>query len=278
LKIKYNPKVSSFKNTLLESKVDTIGSQFPFITRNGNVNYKEFPISGLISYKMDEEYCFIDREFLKQEVPGTINLIGENIADERNFKMEVLKWLTNGEPKVFRSPAEGNFIIRLLNTSMTPTDTVNRMLHTFTGTAYEIAEYNYENLVKYGFIDDRLRRTDQVLWKTVKMNAAGGAQNQSQAYGGNLLEYQPIIGIKFEGMVPGDRFYVDDGISRGIITTYYEGEKDNPYKTTKATGYVITIGATGEYNIDIKEGVKINEIVYLSSQDNPISADYMVSH
>lgn len=50
LKIRYNPKVSSFKNDILESKTDTIGSKYPFIFRNGHVNYKEFPLSGLISY------------------------------------------------------------------------------------------------------------------------------------------------------------------------------------------------------------------------------------
>jgi hypothetical protein len=50
LKIRYNPKISSFKTDHLESKIDTIGSKYPFIFRNGNVEYKEFPISGLISY------------------------------------------------------------------------------------------------------------------------------------------------------------------------------------------------------------------------------------
>ena len=49
LKIKYNPKVASFKNDVLESKMDTIGAQFPYIFRNGNVKYKEFSISGLLS-------------------------------------------------------------------------------------------------------------------------------------------------------------------------------------------------------------------------------------
>nr|DAZ72814.1 MAG TPA: hypothetical protein [Caudoviricetes sp.] len=50
LKIKYEPKVSSFKDTILESKTDTIGGQYPFFFRNGQVRYKEIPISGLISY------------------------------------------------------------------------------------------------------------------------------------------------------------------------------------------------------------------------------------
>lgn len=282
LKIKYNPKVSSFKATKLEAKMDTIGSKYPFILRNGNVDYKEFPISGLISYKTDEDFCFVNKDFLIQDV-GTINLTGENITDERNFKMEVLKWLTNGKPKLFKSPGEGNFIIRLMNVSMTPNDTVNRMLHTFNGTAYEIAEFNYENLVKYGFINSDITKFEQILWKSVElnkwglnMNPAGGSFNlidipkrhiddQSKEA---ITEY--AVGIKFEGMMPGDRIYINDEINHGI-TVEFEDQ-------VRKVGYIITIGATGQYNIDIQEGIKIKEVVYLSGLDRPDTADYMVSH
>jgi hypothetical protein len=34
LKIKYNPKVTSFKDTLLETKTNTLGGKFPFFFRN----------------------------------------------------------------------------------------------------------------------------------------------------------------------------------------------------------------------------------------------------
>jgi hypothetical protein len=34
-----------------------------------------------------------------------------------------------------------------MNISMSPNDTLGRMLHTFTCTAYEIAEHSFENLV-----------------------------------------------------------------------------------------------------------------------------------
>jgi hypothetical protein len=49
LKIRFNPQISSFKSTILESKVDTIGGKYPFVFRNGNVEYKEFSIAGLLS-------------------------------------------------------------------------------------------------------------------------------------------------------------------------------------------------------------------------------------
>ena len=79
-------------------------------------------------------------------------LTSYNIRRERQFKLEVLEWLTNGEPKLFRSPGEGNYIVRLMNTSLTPNDKLGRMLHTFNCTAYEIAEPTFANLNKYGFI------------------------------------------------------------------------------------------------------------------------------
>ena len=62
LRIRFNPKVSSFKTVLLESKKTTIGGKYPFIFKNGTVAYKEFPINGLISYMMDNDEFFISKE------------------------------------------------------------------------------------------------------------------------------------------------------------------------------------------------------------------------
>jgi hypothetical protein len=59
LKLKFNPKISSFKNTILETKTDTIGGKYPFVFRNGRVEYKEFPISGLISLQSDPNELFL---------------------------------------------------------------------------------------------------------------------------------------------------------------------------------------------------------------------------
>ena len=67
LKIKYNPKVTSFKDTILEQKTNTLGGKYPFFFRNGNVRYKEFPISGLISYLSDEEELFLTNDDLLLE-------------------------------------------------------------------------------------------------------------------------------------------------------------------------------------------------------------------
>jgi hypothetical protein len=66
-----------------------LGSKHPFIFRNGNVDYHEFPIGGLISYFMDEEHLFFSADKLLLE-DKTINYTTDNIAQERLFKMDVL--------------------------------------------------------------------------------------------------------------------------------------------------------------------------------------------
>lgn len=162
LRIRYNPKVSSFKKDVLETKTDTIGGKFPFIFRNGSVSYKEFPISGLIS-RLENECFDLGPSEPTPKRESTVSsgsadsyslsdLSDENIRAERQFKMEVLDFLTDGKPKLFRSPTEGNYLVRLMDTSLTPEDTLGRMLHTFSCTAYEIGECDYDTLLSYGII------------------------------------------------------------------------------------------------------------------------------
>ena len=151
LKIRFNPKITNFKSTILEQKKDTIGGKFPFIFRNGNVAYKEFSISGLISLNADENNEFLSGLTIGDEETFKHCLTADNMRKEREFKLMVLDWLTNGKPKLFRSPAEGNYIVRLMNTSLAPNDTLGRMLHTFTTSACEVAEYNFENLKQFDF-------------------------------------------------------------------------------------------------------------------------------
>jgi hypothetical protein len=152
LKLRFNPKVSSFKDTILETKTDTIGGKYPTFYRNGKVQYKEFPISALISMLMDENKEFLSYTNTDKDYDFDTNLTSINYDKERNFKLEVLKWLNNGKPKLYRSAPEGNYIVRLMNINLTPNDTLGRMLHSFSGTAYEIANYSVNSLKNLGMI------------------------------------------------------------------------------------------------------------------------------
>lgn len=156
LRIQFNSKVSSFKDVILEQKIDTIGGQYPFIVRNGQVKYKEIPISGLISHQMDNNELFVTNEELglgNFNRENNISFTGDNVAAERKFKLELLNWLNNGKPKLFRSPTEGNYIVRIINVSLSPNDTLGRMIHSFSSTAYEIMDNNIDNLYQNNLIN-----------------------------------------------------------------------------------------------------------------------------
>ena len=211
LKIKYNPKISSFKDTLLETKTNTIGSKYPFFFRNGNVKYKEFPISGLISCHSDEDFLFISQDKIST-FDGTSNLTGDNVYAERVFKMEVLEWLNNGKPKLFRSPKEGNYIVRLMNTSLSPNDTLGRMIHTFSTTATEVADYNYSNLLKYGFAKVESKDFKGIFVETIDLS--------TRSVGENIIKGQMLS------------FWIDnvDNISLKIDGSSGEYKKGETYK------------------------------------------------
>lgn len=183
LKIKYDPKISSFKDTILESSTTTIGGQYPFFFRNGQVRYKEIPISGLISYWMDRDNFFMSDEELGisekstareqtntteafGDIPTT-NLVEYNYTAERKFKLAVLKWLTNGKPKLFRSPSEGNYVVQLMSVSMSPRDTLGRIVHDFSCTGYECAPADIESLQANGLVQQpEIKEPEDGNWET----------------------------------------------------------------------------------------------------------------
>ena len=162
LKIKFNPQVSSFKQIISESKTETIGSKYPFIKRNAEIGYKQFPLSGLISSAMDETGLFTDKEIIYQNenilsLYDTFNKnnnipVWRDFIYEKFFRDKVMDFLHADNIKLFRSPTEGNILVKLMDINFQPNQTLGRMLYSFSGTAYEIDACNLINFEKYGIL------------------------------------------------------------------------------------------------------------------------------
>lgn len=239
LKIRFNPKVSSFKTVVMESKKTTLGSKFPFIFRNGSVEYKEFPINGLISYMMDNDEFFLSKkeDLFVDHKEDTTDIIDENIMLERRFKLEVLDWLNDGKVKLFKSPQEGNYIVRLMNVGLTPIDSLSRMLHNFSCQASEIADFTPDNLALYGLINVDEITTYQMRWETIDLaNYELELRKQEDSiYGKDLLRGYDAYYIKFTDLIQGTTFEFTD--KKGQI-------------------HQIMVGTTGAYEITLDEPVK----------------------
>lgn len=220
LKIKYNPDIRSFKNTVLTQKQDTLGGRFPVILRNGMAHYAEFPIGGLISLHSEYDgfsYFFnkdlnnlddndndytreLHEKTQKPFIKGTetqyeenfnLNLTSNNMYLEKEYRETVEEFLNNGEYKLFRSPSEGNFIVGLININLTPNQQLGRMISSFTAQAYEIAEFTIDNLKQYGIILENYNSN----------NSKGNVQTVVGQLAGLFSDTQNLLQIIQENML-----------------------------------------------------------------------------
>lgn len=310
LKVKYDPQISSFSHVVMDSSTQTIGSKYPFIKRNANVNYRQFGISGLISHWCDiEEELKINKQSIesieKRVFTSQEELFGEHLdaykeynslngisiyndfTFEREFRNLVVDFLYDGKVKLFKSPSEGNILVRLMNISLTPNQTVGRLVYSFNATAYEIGECSIENFDKYGiqtvgeYVDRAIVRN---LWQggvfsTVVENETNlinkiqekvSASDTSDIV--NQIEYITDLSLTFDEQ---DAYGID------LVTM-------EPSTNSKKTvmGFLIGINGTkyfinqkGEYQVN---NVKISELIFYLPENLAITIDikknnYMVS-
>lgn len=176
LKLEFDDNISNFTPRLIDSKNETIGSKYPFFGRNSKVNYNIFSLSGLISFQMDDQNTFLE-EGMKTLYKfdnivnlyknyNTINSINQyDYTYEREFRKVVLKFLTSGNLFLYKSPSEGNMIIRLTDVACTPNQSLDRLIYSFNLNASEADEYNISNCLKYGFfvLDKELKNNENII-------------------------------------------------------------------------------------------------------------------
>lgn len=93
---------------------------------------------------------------------------------EREFREELVEWLNDGEPKLYRSMPEGSMVVMLTDVNLTPMQGRSRLNWDFTATVYEIAEANSLELL------DSLG-----IYKTVKLPEV------TQGDGGGSVDPEP---------------------------------------------------------------------------------------
>lgn len=160
LKIVFNPQITNFSIKTSDNLIETIGSQYPYIRREGNIYYKTFTLSGLITHIMDANNIFFKPSeqimyqsksaelydnYNKQHGIGIFN----DYIKQRQFRNKVIEFLYADNIKLFRSLTEGNLLIRLMNISLTPNTTLGRLIYSFSCTAYEVDKNEYERYIKH---------------------------------------------------------------------------------------------------------------------------------
>ena len=159
--VKFNPNVNNFKRNVADSVVTTVGGKYPYINRNGDMDYRSFSLSGTIAYEMDAEHQFASRSSMYGEwievygsyfVNRYINQQNDRIT-QRKFRELVMDYLYSDLPKLFRSTPEGNILVRLTDINLTPNQQLGRMIYDFSCTATEIGDASVENCKLYEIQD-----------------------------------------------------------------------------------------------------------------------------
>ncbi len=271
LKIKFNPKVSNYKETFQEQKITTLGAKYPYFLRNGMSRFKELTINGLISYLSDEQELFMSQEELfaeelqtsdptklrdnfsydytpNQENMNNTRLNDSNVMAERKFRDKVLEFLNDGKPKVFKSSTEGNMIVRCMNNALTPNDTLGRMLYSFNSALTEIEDYTWENLVKYDLINISYPVTGIWFWKTIATHDYYQIMAVKEYFDGTKGD-SPSMFFKIESE---EFFKIDLGYDiYGIdITDAAPGTK------YWINGQLVRIGVSGQYQIELNSPIE----------------------
>lgn len=293
LRIKFNPQVSGFKKVMTESLTQTLGSKYPFIKRNGNVGYRQFSISGLISHFCDENESFMTTDELYKnrkdlyDAYNEKNLITEynDFTLERTFREKVLEFLTANNVKLFRSPAEGNILVRLMDVNFTPEQTLGRMIYSFSATAHEIDDINFDNFEKYGiqkvgeyssYIMHSYEKTSQYIGKTEGDFYTTLQDWESLTNDKGLkktIKYLSSLDIEFQSD-PYLIVYKD-----GTLTPVTEDNKDSTTtdETTvlgyliKVNGETIIVNKSGRYSLS-GNGMQITSLEFISEVE--VKVDY----
>ena len=197
LSIKYNPNISGFKYVTQESITNSLGGKFPIVRINGDTKYRQFSLSGTLSFNTDyialnaegvdsrgvdmrrwwkEENCTLlfDLDSLIANFSGTAAKMVKNSSSylEKKYRSLAMDFLTDQKPKLFRGMAEDTMIVYLSNVSFTPNKQLSREVWDFSCTVTEICEYNKENLIRYNLFKSNTIYSLEYLLK-MKKNSGG---------------------------------------------------------------------------------------------------------
>lgn len=139
LNIKFNNTIQNFKYVIAESKQEPIDSEFPFITKNGKLKYRTFPISSLISLEENENETFISSTQYSN--------LNDIYAKERAYREAVYDFLYGNKYFLYKSATEGNIIIKLMDINFAPEQRLGRLIYSLNANAYECYKFEPNNII-----------------------------------------------------------------------------------------------------------------------------------
>jgi len=299
LNIRFDPSVSSFKRTVSESRTDTIGSKYPYIKRNGYVEYRQFPIGGTITHLMDPNHLITSREEVFKDSLNYYTEFNKNenirIDDfndwtyEREFREKVMDFLYANKVRLFRSATEGNILVKIMDINLTPNSTLGRRIYSFTATAYEVDAATIKNYDKYGisplgtydtqlqFASDYIGQYNEVIPANTETLSLIQKKYEKYAKENYKIAVQNLDFLRLE--FESDPYLIKEGEDGPYVVDDFGDDKENP--DSAILGYLayvnnkpIIINPEGIYELK-GENVEITSLSF--PVDTQINLEYHVN-
>lgn len=168
--IKYNAKVTGLKWVVQENITNTLGGVYPVIRRNADTYYRQFSLSGTLDFNVPKIEAFSDsvKDLHDYDhVFETFSPLSLSLGEGSQFQKEVkdyevpsqvakkyiMKFLTDGQIKLFKSGPEGAMLVHLSNVSFSPNATLGREIVDFSCTVTEVGPVTKETLKRYSVLN-----------------------------------------------------------------------------------------------------------------------------
>lgn len=265
LNIKFDNKISSFKYVTSETKFEPLDSVFPFITKNGRLLYRSFPMSCTISMNLDDKELFMKK--------NTSDI--DNYAKERLFRELVFEFLHKNKYFLFKSPTEGNIIVKLMDINFTPNETLDRLIYTLNCNALECYEYNSKNIIELGIQTLDGGNDEKFIPKQRQNYLTGSLENINTISLQDILANDKNIVLmdnQYCVKINEDTYYKIVDVNNLSLVIYPDTSVSSPYVELVHNNEVIYKSITG-YDENDNPIIVIN-INNFSLEDNLMIYDY----
>ncbi|MGL5715647.1 MAG: hypothetical protein ACRCX2_21680, partial [Paraclostridium sp.] len=169
----FDTAISGLRIAKREMVVETLGSQYPFVSTSGKMEYYTFSLSGTLFHEIDalneirsgmyhrEVAPDSDTQVLEQSIISKARLSYEkNYIHEREVREGLMQELGSIKPVLFKSDGEPVMIVRLTNISINPRRELGNVIYNFNAQVSEVAACTMENIKKYKLQNERVSELD----------------------------------------------------------------------------------------------------------------------
>lgn len=136
-KLEFNLSVESYETNMPHSLVETMGSKFPKVIRNGEVKYRQGSLAcTLVS---DET---LSRGVIEPKA-------------EKKIRRSIMAFLTDNKPKFFKDGSGESMLISILGApTLTPNNDLNQLVYEMEVGFVEVGETNVQSLINNGLFEE----------------------------------------------------------------------------------------------------------------------------